>query len=268
MFVDELLLAHAGVGRDDDLRRPCRVSHEQVLCASSNVNATHVTPPRLSFAADRQRCRRPRRDRARGEHRDACRRPVEVAVVGRLLVDARPRSRSGGARPSAIVHGLRRRSSIQLAAIVGGPLPPSGSPSLPTSCPSRTDLRRGADAVDVPNRVDERHVDEPAFLGLIGPDLGRAAHHRVGRRVHVGEQVVEAGAHRVAEHERAGEERDAEHHGEDRAEQPPLVRPHPFEGDIQHPWSTSRRGRVQRDPLTLRTAVSDGLTSRRQPDGP
>ena len=130
---------------------------------------------------------------------------------------------------------------VQLAASVGGPFPPSGSPSLPTSCAERADLRcHRVDAVDVGDLVGERLVDQARV-----PRSGRSRPRWCSARrrrcpVRLGEQVGEARPHGVAEHERAGEERDAEQDGEHRAEQAPLVRPHPFEAHSQHRFASLR----------------------------
>lgn len=43
---------------------------------------------------------------------------------------------AAGTRPSASRYGLSSGSSIQLPATVGGPCPPTGLPSEPTSCPA------------------------------------------------------------------------------------------------------------------------------------
>ena len=63
------------------------------------------------------------------------------------------------------------------------------------------------------------------FSSRPGPDLGGSAHDDVGTAVGLGEQLVEVGLERVAEQQRPGQERDAEHDGKHAAGQPSLVAP-------------------------------------------
>ena len=59
-----------------------------------------------------------------------------------------------------------------------------------------------------------------------------AAHHRVGAAVGLGEERAEAVADGVAEHQRAGEERHADEHGGEHADQAPLAAPQVVEGHV------------------------------------
>ena len=153
---------------------------------------------------------------------------LQVAVVGGAPVDD-DLVVGAGARPSASRYGLRSGSSIQLPASVGGPFPPSPSPFLPTSWPKPSMEASAAATPSTPRDVvDQRRVDEPALgVGLagIGLSLDSWRTDHVGARVGLGEQVVEVRPQRVAEHERPGEERHAEEHREERADEPALVGP-------------------------------------------
>ena len=130
---------------------------------------------------------------------------------------------------------------IQLPANWGGPLPPTASPSAPRSWPKplTTGLGRG-------DAVDRRDLGRPATASIRPraasasmPRLGGAADDDVGAGVDLGEEVVEVGPQGVAEHERAGEEGDAEDDGDGRADQAAAVGPQLLEGERQH-GSTSR----------------------------
>ena len=65
---------------------------------------------------------------------------------------------------------------------------------------------------------------------LLGAHLGAAADDDVDAGVGVGERLGEAGAHGVAEHERGGEEGDAEDDGGAGADQASLAGPQALRG--------------------------------------
>ncbi len=110
------------------------------------------------------------------------------------------------------------------------------------------------DTVDLAHGVDDRCVDQAAVR------IGRAAllHHRrvshddIGVGRDVGEELAEVGTERVTEHEGARQERDADRHGDARAEQPALARPqrddrhakHQSASEGLHALEHERSGRV------------------------
>ena len=114
----------------------------------------------------------------------------------------------------------------------------------------------GGDAVHRLEVLDEGLGDEPG-LGLagVGLDLARSPHHRIGAGIRFGEQVVEAGPHRVAEHDRAGEEGHAEEHGQEGAGEPALAGPQAPQRQRHHRSTTSCSMRSMTD-LTVGSASS------------
>jgi hypothetical protein len=88
----------------------------------------------------------------------------------------------------------------------------------------------------------ERRLAEPAVAA--GGDGG------VDAALRLGEAVVEGGAQRVGEDQRAGDEADAEHDGEDGRGQPAAVGKQPAEGGAKHrvtdPPPAHRAGRGPR----------------------
>ena len=170
---------------------------------------------------------------ALGEHRDACHRR-RGRRRRRRPCRSRPRRRVGRRRPSTSSYGVqlgRRRSSC---------LPASaarcrrwGRRRRRRSGRSRDD-RHGRRRRRRPRRRRRRVAASrtAAALALLAVDARRAADDSVGAGVGVGEQVVERAAGGVAEHERAGEEGDAEQ-------------------DTAEPVPSSRRLRAQR-PLKVR----------------
>src|SRR5207249_5674274 len=76
----------------------------------------------------------------------------------------------------------------------------------------------------------------------------RVPHDDVGARVGVGEEPVEVGAHRVAQHEGAGQERNAEEHREERPEEAALVREQFLQCEGAHAAPPSRRIRSSTSP--------------------
>ena len=95
--------------------------------------------------------------------------------------------------------------------MVGGPLPPTGSPSAPISwAVPRTSGTRRRDAVDGGDVGDHRLVDQPAHAALLAADAGLVADDDVGAVVGRGERVAEPGLGGRAEDHRGGEEGDAE----------------------------------------------------------
>src|ERR671918_767234 len=138
---------------------------------------------------------------------------------------------------------------------------PSSSPNveMPTMVTSTGSGASGAvdrgcarrHAVGRRDLLDQRPVDQaPGLVGL-DAEVGGVADYDVGAGVDVGEQVVEVGAQGVAEHQGAGEEGDAQEHGEGRAHQAPPVAPHLLDGERQHDQSPSSL-------MRSRTAVGVG----------
>ena len=160
----------------------------------------------------------------------------QVALLGGGLVDDDLARRLGRPALGQVVgvEARRRRSSCR--RWVGGPLPPSGSPSAPTMrpVPSIAGLGRG-DAVDGGDaRRRGRASIRPRSAKSASPTSVLGADEGVGAGVGLGEHVAEAVGHGVAEHQRARQEGHAEQHGGAGAEQAPLVGAERLEGGPPH----------------------------------
>jgi hypothetical protein len=94
----------------------------------------------------------------------------------------------------------------------------------------------GGDAVDASDHVEQAGVDHPRLLVVVaGPGDGLGvADDGVGAGGGLGEQVVEVGLHGVAQHQGAGEEGDAQEHGQPGADQPAFVAPGALDAQSQH----------------------------------
>ena len=103
-------------------------------CAWSNVNAAKVTAPRLSSPPI---VRTPTTSTCVGLGvSTVIVSPIAMSWSSATCLSIATSPSDSGARPSATSHGLRPGSGVQLAAIVGGPLPPIGLPFLPTIWPN------------------------------------------------------------------------------------------------------------------------------------
>ena len=224
--LDELVLADARRRRAPGCSSTSPGLPSRYCCGVGRVKPVKVDAAQAVGAAEGGDAddRAPRPGRASHDGRVA---DVQVAVLGGAAVDD-DLAGLGGARPSARRYGLSAGSSIQLPARVGGPLPPMRLAVGAEELAVALDVGRGGgDAGDLLDgrRPDRRRPAARDAAGLAG--AGRCR-RRCGRRrrcrcVGVAEQRVEAGAQRVAEDERAGEERDAEDHREERAGEAPLV---------------------------------------------
>ena len=152
-----------------------------------------MTPPTLSVVAERGEADDRDRDRLGREHGGLVA-DGQVGALGASPGRSTTSPLACGARPSASVSQLSSGSSIQLVAMVGGPSPPTGSPSAPISWADAADLGDGGgDAVDGGDVGDHRLVDEAADAALVAADAGRVADDDVGAGVGRGERVAEAG---------------------------------------------------------------------------
>ena len=186
-----------------------------------------------------------------GDHRHGVT-DLVPGVVGALLVDDHL---VGGARAPA-VHDVDRAQ-----VTVGDVREPERGRALPVAAQRVAVLVDDdgealhgtvglVDALRAAHRRQEVGADgappaaEVAAEGLLGPD------DRVGVLVDVAEQAVERVGDGRGEHERARDERDAEHHRDPGQQETDLLAPDAFERDLPHgfrrPGSSSCRGRCRR----------------------
>nr|WP_264159837.1 hypothetical protein [Actinomadura montaniterrae] len=184
---------------------------------------------------------------------------LQLSLVGEHLVD------------DDLVRCARRASlgepvGVELRVVEpvpGGPRAAGrdGRPVFGEQLPGALDDGFGVrDAVHSAHLRQHRRVDLPARAPRRVAHLGGVADADVALAVGAGEVAVDAGRERVAEHQRAGEERHAEEHRDQRPGHAALAPPQLLEDEPGHDRSPSPRIRSR-----TRSAVGSSITSTTRP---
>jgi hypothetical protein len=209
-----------------------RVGHEELgglLRAEARVRdrALAVGVAEGDETDDRDRDRVGGADRGGVAHR-------QVALLGGGHVDHDLAGRLGGAALAQVV-GVEAVVGDPVAALGRGAVAAERVAVGADDAGAALDARRdGGHPLDAGELVDECPVDQ-APLGEVGlADLAGGADEGVGAGVGRREHVAEALGHRVAEHERARQERDPQQDRGAGAQEAPLVGAERLEGGLPH----------------------------------